>query len=359
MAFSNEQQIQEWITTQRAAGNEVQVIGRRELGRKFFTQPYKVQLKLGGLDGLRAIGYVALTFLAHHFPQTARDPGLKTFKAFVLGANDQRFVWWDFSVPADLPSNRFRFGHRVLIGLSAARREAYARVFLFSALSFAVHLGSVPVDADQAVVVDIDPHAEHPPDDIHETREQMLRAEVKPPDSFTESLRTTIENGEAQKRLESLFREVSDWQIQRTVEEILPKINASRSVGKQQRFPIVKDLLGEQEQRILNLMLNVVAGLKRQLEANGSTAAAASILELLVAGDANSPSGITEATRCSLGLAAAALADQICRDLEQGDLDTERLSALLGGAQGAAIVRNAMLGPLVLARDMITARTKG
>jgi len=83
-------------------------------------------------------------------------------------------VWWDFTAPPDdIPPNSFRFGHRILIGLSAARQEAYACVSLFSTLDFAVHFGAVRVASSQTVIVDIDPQADRAPSDISEMREQQ------------------------------------------------------------------------------------------------------------------------------------------------------------------------------------------
>jgi hypothetical protein len=353
MSFPNEQKIQEWIAAQRAAGSDVQVVGPRQPGRGFFTQPYKVELKLGGIDGMRAIGYVALTFLAHYFPQTARGAELKPFKDFVLGANVQQPVWWDFGgLPAGAPYNAFRFGHRILIGLSASRQEAFARVFLFSALSFSVHFGSARVESDETVIVDVDPHADHPPNDIREAREKRLLIELERPSSLTEGLRQTVESGEAQARLSRLLKEIFDWQIERAVEDLLSKIKGTMSLAKYERFPAVKELLAGQQQRVLNLMLHVVAGLKRKFDADPATARLSAVLDGLVMGDGNSATGLSQTAAYALELATAALADQICRDLERGQLDEARMSLLLAGGPGAAIVGAAILRPFMTALGM-------
>lgn len=353
MAFPNERAIQDWIATQRAAGYDVQVAGRRERGRGFFTQPYKVELKLGGIDGLRAIAYVALTFLAHYFPQAARAAELQPFKDFVLGATDEQPVWWDFTaLPASVPSKAFRFGHRIVIGMSASQQEAFARIFLFSTLAFSADFGSVPVESDETVIVDIDPHADHPPDDINEIREKRLVIELEKPSSLTDSLRQTIESGDAQARFSRLLKEISDWQLQATVEDLLPKLKETIAVAQYQRFPAVKALLGGQQQRVVNLMLHVVGGLRNQLEANAVTAPLSAALDGLVKGDVNSPTGLTQTALCALELATSALADEICKDLSDGKLDADRLSLLLSGGPGAAIVGAAVLRPFMTALGM-------
>jgi hypothetical protein len=47
----------------------------------------RVQLSLGGTEGLRAVAYIALTFFAHHFQDFARLDQLAPVKNFVLGGS--------------------------------------------------------------------------------------------------------------------------------------------------------------------------------------------------------------------------------------------------------------------------------
>ena len=141
--FSSQQQLQAWLAEQRATGSQLKIMGPRISGYGVFPEPYAFRLIIGGPEGLRAVGYVALTFLAHHFPSIARQRGLKAFKDFVLGVANTELVWWDFDAPSrDMPKQRFRFGHRVVISLSASRREAYARVSLFSTFNFVACLAA-------------------------------------------------------------------------------------------------------------------------------------------------------------------------------------------------------------------------
>jgi hypothetical protein len=160
--FTSQQQFQKWLAEQRAAGNPLKVVGPRTSGYGVFNEPYHLRLILGGPIGLRAVGYVALTFLAHYFPSIARQRGLKVFKDFVLGVTDAELVWWDFDAPSgDLPEQRFRFGHRVVIGLSASRQEACARISFFSTLNFATCLGPARVDRDRRLMVRAAFRAQH------------------------------------------------------------------------------------------------------------------------------------------------------------------------------------------------------
>jgi hypothetical protein len=87
--FSSERQLQQWLEEQRAAGFEMKVQRRQPPQTAYFTEPYRVNLKLGGLEGLRAIGYIALTFFANYFPKIARHSALTAFKDFLLGDDNR------------------------------------------------------------------------------------------------------------------------------------------------------------------------------------------------------------------------------------------------------------------------------
>src|SRR5208282_4134903 len=137
--FGNERQVQDWIESERAQGRDVQIVKRQLVEQ--YASGGNVRLMLGGPKGLRAIGYVAQTFLAHHFPAIARSSALDTFKDYTLQKTDGDFVWWDYEAPLNLPPNTFNFGHRFLIGLDAASGSIYASVSLFSALHFAILFG--------------------------------------------------------------------------------------------------------------------------------------------------------------------------------------------------------------------------
>jgi hypothetical protein len=349
MQFSSEQQCQQWLAEQRRTGHEVNICSREE-GTRYFTQPYKVELKLGGPEGLKAIGYVALTFLAHYFPQIARQPEFATFKDFVTSVSAAPLVWWDSSNKyLDVGPNPYRFGHRILLGLSAVRQEAYARVSLFSTLDFAVHFGAAQVDKDHTLIIDIDPQADHPPDDIQEQHRPMCIADVQRPASLTANLHDSILTGEGQRRFERLMGEISAWQLDCTVEDLLSNLRGVGALGAHERLQHISELLHGHKQRIVNLMLYITTQFKQQCEANVATAFLVPAVDSLVAADPTSATGLSPTAFCSLNLATVALVEQISRDLDSGQLDQSRLSQLLGGHLGAAIVRAAIFRPLKMA----------
>ena len=336
--FSSQQQLQGWLREQRVAGNQVKVVGPQASGYGVFAEPYTLQLIFGGPDGLRAIGYVALTFLARHFPGIARQRGLRAFKDFVLGATNAQLVWWDFDSPScDLPEQRFRFGHRVVIGLSASRQEVYARVSFFSTLNFAARLGPATVNEDRTVIVDIDPLADRPPYDIHETKRQGTLAPVTRPESLTAGLSDAIHQGRAEERFKLLLDNIFSWLLDQTAGELLPQINAARSFAAPMRQQRVREVLAGQEQRVFNLILHAVKGLKAQFLANPAIAAVAPSLDLLIESDPNSPMGITQAASCALELGMMAVTAHICQQLDVGEMDLPQIRSLLGEGVGAAI----------------------
>ena len=75
MAFSTHKEADEWVCDQKAKGVEAQIISRGQK-RSYHVGTAHKQIKLGGTEeGMRAIGYIAQTFLAHSFPNISRLPG--------------------------------------------------------------------------------------------------------------------------------------------------------------------------------------------------------------------------------------------------------------------------------------------
>lgn len=343
--FSSEQQAQNWLAAQRASGAQVRVTGPRTEGFTVFAEPYSVHLVLGGPDGLRAIAYVALTFLAHNFPDIARQDGLRAFKEYVLGTpSEPPPIWWDFGPPSgDLPAQQFRFGHRVVIGLSVSRQEAYARVSFFSTLDFSAIFGSVSVEQDKTVIIDIDPLADRPPLDIHETRGDAALAPVVRPVSLTAGLANDIQQRGTEARFSTLLDDISTWQLDRTAGELLPEINAARSLDAPMRQQRIWELLTGQRQRVFNLISHAVKEFKTQLLTDSKLAAVAPSLDAIIASDPSSPTGVTAIASSALELGLGALTAHICQQLDAGDMDLPLFRSLLGEGQGAAIAARPIL----------------
>jgi hypothetical protein len=233
--------------------------------------------------------------------------------------------------------------------VSASEQIAYARVSLFSTLDFAVHFGTLRTDADKTVIVDIDPQAEHPPDDICEIRQSEALAIAWRPASSIASLGDAGKGGEGQERFERLLQRISDWQRERIAVEMLPKIDVAKDLTARDRSEKFRQLVRAHGQCVLNMMLHVVTGLRSQFAADPATAPLAPALDVLVTANPNSATGLSQTATCALELAITALAQQISIDHDAGRLDVERLSLLVGGGPGAAIVGEAILRPFKMA----------
>ncbi|HTV27357.1 MAG TPA: hypothetical protein VMF32_06220, partial [Xanthobacteraceae bacterium] len=81
--FSGEKQFQDWMEAQRAQGNDIKVTSKGRW-QEYHPSGGRIDFGFGGPTGLRAIGYVAQTFLAHNFPAVARSPDVIDFKHYTL-----------------------------------------------------------------------------------------------------------------------------------------------------------------------------------------------------------------------------------------------------------------------------------
>jgi hypothetical protein len=340
--FADQRQVQEWIEAERAQGRDVKIV-KREIVRKHVSGG-GIRLTLGGPEGLRAIGYVAQTFLAHHFPDIARSPTLDAFKNYTLNKIGGNFVWWDFEAPTNLPTNTFDFGHRVLIGLDPTSGSIYARVSLFSALHFAVLFGHQDNIDGKTIIVDIDPLAEHPPNDILERKESSALAVVALPKNLTGSLSEAINGGRSQQSFTELLARISARNLKKTATEFLDRIRVADQMEATQRRDLFSALLEEHSQRILNLMRFVVENAKKSHPVLNSLAP---LLDPLVAFDPTTVNGLSGEATEALRLAREALLKQMLVDFDAGKLDMDRIALLIGDGPGAAIVGQAIFEPII------------
>lgn len=156
----------------------------------------------GGPEGLAAIGYVALTFFAHHLGDAARQDGLAPIKAFIQEQSENLFVWWESAITTQgLPANPFAFGHTIILTTSADTGEARALVSLFQTLTFGIALGHVIDAVDHTVTVFIDPHADRQPLDMQERRSDAVEIVIRPPEPMHAHLERMVYEGHGQELL--------------------------------------------------------------------------------------------------------------------------------------------------------------
>jgi hypothetical protein len=221
--FASRKDAKDWIAEKQAAGVE---FSRSEIGKsqQYFPGTGKIELLFGTREGLQAVGYLAQTYLAHYFPDIARTAELDDFKRYTLESVGDDRVWWDFDPQPWLGNNAFDFGHRVIVGLDSSRKVVYARISLFSTLNFSTVLGRYDGEASRSVITDIDPLAEHPPNDIAERRLDTAVATVTAPNHKTASLSEAIRTGKAGAAFVDLLKRIEDRNRRICAETILEQI---------------------------------------------------------------------------------------------------------------------------------------
>ena len=88
----------------RQRGLKLDIVEMAPPAVEFRVEPHKISLMQGGDEAMRAVAYLALTFVAHFWPQVARAPGLAAIKdmlrsGLVYAGTD--------SIAAPLPASGF------------------------------------------------------------------------------------------------------------------------------------------------------------------------------------------------------------------------------------------------------------
>lgn len=208
--FNDTDEANAWLKEQRAKGLDI----RFDLSKTTTVRTGVLHktLQFGGTEeGLRAVGYIGQTFLAHNFPELARRPEMQGFKDYTLKNIGSGFVWWDFDQTDELPPNKFPFGHRIIVGQDKSSGVAYARISFFSTLNFAMIFAAMPVAADCTKITDIDPLADNPPDDIAFWTENAAINVVAAPSNLTASLSEAIKSGKAEKKIGDLVGRIQNY----------------------------------------------------------------------------------------------------------------------------------------------------
>lgn len=336
-----------WRDEQNAAGFDVRLSSRQEEARQqYFTAPLSVRLTLGGKDGLRAIGYLALTFFAQHFQNEARQSGLDEFKSYIQEESSFQpdLVWWDERDSIDvIGTNPYKFGHAIVVAVSAKEKQAYAYVTLFSALNFGVSLGAIDVAEDMMVTVHINPQAESAPDDIGISKSANLNIEVR---SGNSGLAAIINSGVPQQALQRLLNDASNWHLAQAASDILAELEAVRSDSELIRHATVKAIVDRLSQRVLNLLVEAVNNLKDALSEIQNISTFFALLDELVASDETSLCGLSVSAQVAVGIAKESLTAVIEDYFVQGKLTEDRLAMLIGGGEGIALVTESVIMPI-------------
>lgn len=304
------------------------------------------RFEFGGTDtGLRAVAYIAQTFLAHTYPDLARLPELAALKEYTLAGSGSDFAWWHNPTDDELEAVSKPFSHRVVVGHNAQDGVIYARISLFDALHYGVKLGVVLTATSRSVVYDIDPLAKHEPHDVKRTEYKNAIGYVQIPNDLTAYLSAYITSGQAQASISSLMRRIQDQQRVATATKWLQELTRISPVGHVAAGLFFERLVSEESGRVLLLLETFqrdfidFASSSEELQ----LAAISAYMSTHCMRDPNSVDGLSVYGRLLLEISSAALKQQLVEDFLYGRLDLDRMEMLLGGGLGQHAVGKAVL----------------
>ena len=351
----------------------------------YFLGEVHHQRRFGGPCGLGAVAYVTQTFLAQAFPDLARsvdvaqfiaytqaiaalaqirggcgepmdgpadprlEPARQALEAALAPLGGQAPVWWDFEPQPDATPNAFEFGHRVTVGVDASDGQIFGRLSLFSSIHFGMRFGTARAGVPtKTVTVDIDPMAEHPPNDIKKVESASAIARVAAPVHPTAGLAAAISSGSQEAVFTDLMRKIEAHSLTKSASKMHAELAAYSTQSELEGEQLVNRLIDGQAQRVLNMAKWVLQGFKPRLPPELLPVLGPAI-DAMTAHDPNATNGLSSMASSTLALAKGALAAQMQEDIKAGRLDERRIAELMGEGPGAAVIGQAVLAPIVQA----------
>lgn len=384
MGFPDRQSVNKWIAEQKENGIDVTI---QEKGKEmpYLLDAVHHQRCFGGPCGLGAVAYVTQTFLTQAFPDLARSGDVAAFIAYTQaiakvaqmkggcddstnGQPDEKLVqarkdlelalsplggqapvWWDFDPQPDTTPNAFAFGHRVTVGVDAQDGQIFGRFSLFSSLHFSMCFGTASsAIVTKAVTVDIDPMAEHPPNDIKKNESPSAIARVIRPLSPTAGLAAAISDNSQEAVFSELLRRMTDHALTRLAKKMHAELAAFAGLSSREGEELLRRVVDGQSQQVWNLATWVIQNFKKKIQGS-PLSALGPMLDGLVAHDPNSPNGLSVLANATHELAKSALVAQMKEDVKAGRLDERRIAELMGEGPGAAVVGALVLSPVMSA----------
>lgn len=346
LAFASIQQRDQWIAQQKARGFEFKSATTGPSKTEYFTTPLKQRFEFGSEAFRRAIAYLALTHLAHYFPSIARRNDLSSIIQYVRGEEEvEDRVWWIDPTSVTVPTNdSFQSMHSVVISLSEATGKVTALVTLFGYLCLGVYLGTTNIDKDKSITTLIDPLSEHaaPEKDILKiSQESSLEL---PPKEDSKIWLSKVVSGEVDNPVAQILTSHHKKHLSALVSRLLPLLKSTKNKDKAEQLSLIKELVDEQGQRILNQLTKGLELLAAESELPANVRAA---FESAIAEDPNSDYGLANKSMHYLSLAKAAVTNEIIRHLDEDTLDEENLALLLSDGPGIALVTQAVTAEII------------
>jgi hypothetical protein len=342
LRFANMEQARQWAARQQKSGYKVALGNPSEANTKFVTLPLKGSRTLGNEPFMRAVMYLAVTFLAHAFPDLARSQSLVAARELIetdrpVGER----VWWETpEVASQRSPNPFDVGHSVVIAPDQDGRRVVALISFYNSFHFGVDLGELTGrnNLTQRFTTHIDPMALRPPNDIQESWDDGKCLILSTREAAQEYFRS-LATGQAPNPLGPVLEAAEEAERKDAATALLPQLLAVANLTGYEREDRLYVVLATQQQRILNLMVKFVTELQQE---KSFPAPVHAIFGAFIELDEDAPRGISDISEAALCIATLALAAQIEEHLKSGTLDVLVVAQLLGGTEGFGIVASAL-----------------
>lgn len=225
--------------------------------------PYKISMMQGGDDAMRAVSYLALTFVAHRWPHVARSPGLAAVKDMLRSGSvyvgedsiaspqpASEFVDWspvlDASAELRHPTG---LGHTVV--LCVLKGQVLAYVSLLDLQCWTIRLGDAATSlADRTDVIHIDPLKTGYGDDwrVQEFDHALLDGLVDP----NYLRKTVLESHRMQRQVAAVMGRVMDRRDRLEAEAATQEFAAVQGLPSPAREAAIHDFVAKRRQRLVN-----------------------------------------------------------------------------------------------------------
>lgn len=358
LGFKDIAQYQQWVAREQKDGWAPQMAGRGTPQRVHFSEPLGEEIQFGGPEGLQAIGYVAITYLAQYFPEQARQDSLLPFKQFLAcdfstiedkskwPENASR-VWWDArEAQAVAGTNPYEFGHSIVVGVSPVDGIAYAYVSLFSALNFGVELGPVNGIVQGMVTVYVDPLANSARggQDITVECSETFTLKVMQDDK---ALSHIIDSGLGEQTIQGLLQRIEQRNEHKLLQHIEEDITSLMPGTEDQK---AMELVEQYSQRVYNLLHHTIETLSAHLVSTAKLTKQNidSVFESMTRPDTQMPNGLSREANTSLTATKVFIATEVSEALKSPDTNkAQNILSLLNGASGREVICRQVLQPIL------------
>ena len=340
LRFADHMQAQKWMDEQKKRGYEFKNTSYGKVTKTMFVEPMKKTMDLGNDKFMLGVLYIALTFLAHHYPHIARAKELQSVKDILNNDEDTKdIVFWENSDKLDLfGENPFEFGHIIAIGKMKDTNKIGAIVSFFGRISFAVNLAEPNSDIlneFQTIVSFINPLEKDVKKSIV-TQKLDLQINLSNKEESKKYL-NSLKSGEISNPIEKILSLATTKVLNQDIENIYTKLQ-SIEISSPTSYALVVEILSEYEQRILNLITYTIddfCEFSVDLDENFKIA-----LKQLIKEDENGNKGLNELSLYFLELVKQMIAYEVHKSMLSDSLTTEFLEELFAKEKGVYVVLN-------------------